>query len=76
MTLSTEWDTLHDDPLAVGQRYYCSCETKYKTTFGVLTEMVDGPGNKAHYALADFPQGLLDAKGMLIERRFTTCSTR
>ena len=73
--LTTERDSIQD-PLATKPRWYCSCGTKYMCKFGVLTEMVDGPGNKAHYALADFPpQGMLDAKGMLVEQRFKNCST-
>ena len=76
MTLSTEWDRLHADPLAEKQRWYCSCSTRYRAGMGVLTEMVNGPGNSAHYALADFPpQGILDAKFMAIEEQFRQCST-
>ena len=61
VTLSDEWDRLHGDPLAPGQRY--------RTKFGVLTEIVDG--KKAYYALAEFPpQGIQDAKFMAIEQSF------
>eukprot|EP00974_Lingulodinium_polyedra_P119752 11172352-Lingulodinium_polyedra.AAC.1 len=34
------WDRLRDDPLAVGQRWYCKrCPTRYKTSFGIVVEL-------------------------------------
>eukprot|EP00974_Lingulodinium_polyedra_P063392 6120805-Lingulodinium_polyedra.AAC.1 len=34
------WDKLHDDRLAVGQRWYCRrCPARYKTSFGVVVEL-------------------------------------
>ena len=39
---SKDWDTLHDDPLAPGQRWYCdpkSCNTRYKAGWGQLVQV-------------------------------------
>ena len=41
VTPSKDWDTLHDDPLAVGQRWYCdpsTCNAKYKAGWGQLVQ--------------------------------------
>ena len=70
------WETLHDDPMATGQRWYCrNCGGKYKTRYGVLIEWkLQGI---AHYLLAELPPPhLLDVKGMIIEARFgENCGT-
>ena len=74
LTLADEWDKLHDDPLATGQRWYCTCGAKYKTKYGVLTELVIG--KSAYYAMAEFPpQSLCDAKFMAIQEKFKRVST-
>ena len=71
LTLSKEWDRFHDDPAATGQRWYCSCGARYKTKYGVLTEMLHYERGLAYYALGQFPpQPILDAKFMMIEQRF------
>lgn len=76
VTQSQEWGRLHTDPEATGQRWYCSCWAKYKTTFGVLTEMIALDGKMAYYAIAEFPpQSFIDAKFMAIEERFSKCNT-
>ena len=73
---SKEWDTLHEDPMAVKQRWYCrNCGGKYKTRYGVLIEWkLQGV---AHYLLAELPPPhLWDVKGMIIEARFgENCGT-
>ena len=51
---SKQWDRLHEDPNATGQRWYCcNCGAKYRTKFGVLIEWkINGI---AHYLLAELP---------------------
>ena len=51
---SKQWGTLHEDPLAPKQRWYCGvCGTRYKTNFGLLIEIKhQGLGC---YILVDFP---------------------
>ena len=74
LTLSTEWERLHDDPIATGQRWYCSCGAKYKTKYGVLTELIIE--KSAYYVMAEFPpQSLCDAKFMAIQEKFKRVST-
>ena len=35
------WKTKHEDPLSVGQKWYCPpCEAGYKTKFGVIVVMI------------------------------------
>jgi hypothetical protein len=66
---------MKDDPLAVGQRWYCNaCGCKYKTTMGVLIEFYkDG---MATYCLAEFPpQSICDARGLMIESAFKDIKT-
>ena len=77
LILSDDWDRLHAEPDAVKQRWYCPvCHTRYKTKFGVLTEILDVPKASAYYALAEFPpDGLKDVKMMAIEEKFKHCST-
>ena len=39
---SKDWDTLHEDPLADGQRWYCdpkSCNTRYRAGWGQLVQV-------------------------------------
>jgi hypothetical protein len=38
ITESKKWDTLHDDPLKKGQRYYCSCSAKFNANWGQIVE--------------------------------------
>ena len=77
LILSDKWDRLHADPEAAKQRWYCPiCNTRYRTKFGVLTEIIDLSKASAYYALAEFPpDGLKDVKMMAIEEKFKTCST-
>eukprot|EP00969_Alexandrium_andersonii_P177029 7827556-Alexandrium_andersonii.AAC.1 len=38
------WDTLHDDPAAYGQRWYCprpGCGARYLPKRGVVCEIID-----------------------------------
>jgi hypothetical protein len=55
LTLSKMWDTLHADPLAVGQRWYCSCVAKYAAKWGVLVEMKFNSEQGVRYFRADVP---------------------
>ena len=77
LTLSDQWDRLHEQPDATGQRWYCPiCGTRYKTKFGVLCEMLTKETNIAYYAKAEFPPGTLrDVKCMAIEENFRNCVT-
>ncbi len=64
------WNTLHPDPLATGQRWYCKCcYAKYRVKFGVLCEMmIDG---QLYYCKAETPpHDVNDAKNMHLERTF------
>jgi hypothetical protein len=65
---SKEWRTLHDDPMATKQRWYCKeCNARYATRFGVVCELQMGDG-KLRYCQAELPpQGIMDAKFMSIE---------
>jgi hypothetical protein len=36
---SKKWDTLYEDPLAPGQRWWCSCGTRFKCKYGVICEI-------------------------------------
>jgi hypothetical protein len=36
---SKKWDTLYEDPLAPGQRWWCSCGTRFKCRYGVICEI-------------------------------------
>jgi hypothetical protein len=70
MINSKFWTTLHPDPIADKQRWYCKvCRAKYKTRFGVLIELVqDG---SAKYIMAEFPpDSMVDARGMAIEEKY------
>jgi len=82
--LSKKWKRFFEDPMAFKQRWYCKkCNTRYKTTFGVLCEMVMPEGGFAgagppvpHYCRAEFPfQGTMDAKAMKIEEVFSAAKT-
>ena len=56
MVISDMWDRRHEDPLAVNQRWYCKiCTAKYKTTLGVICEMVHPRPQIAAYVLAEHP---------------------
>ena len=61
---SDVWQRLHPDMSTTKQRWYCTeCHAKYKTSFGVLIEMV--LRDMCLYALADFPpHHIEDAKRM------------
>ena len=54
LILSKQWDTLHDDHMAPGQRWYCSCGARYMPKFGVVCEIVVGP-NDVRYCRAECP---------------------
>jgi len=38
ITASKDWDKRHSDPLATKQRWYCSCGTRFKATWGQIVE--------------------------------------
>jgi hypothetical protein len=65
---SKDWRTLHDDPLATKQRWYCKeCNAKYMVRFGVVIELLMGD-DKLRYMQAELPpQGIMDAKFMTVE---------
>ena len=63
------WDRFKEDPAASGQRWYCHCNAKYKTSWGVLIEIFKG--DVACYCLASLPpESMWDVKGMLIQEKF------
>ena len=63
------WDRMKEDPLATGQRWYCHCHAKYRTSWGVLMEIFKN--GVACYCLADLPpENTFDVKGMLIQERY------
>ena len=54
MTVSSLWHRLHTDPMATKQRWYCpTCQAKYKTTNGVLVEVMHR--GTTVYSRAEFP---------------------
>ena len=60
---------MKEDPNATKQRWYCKCGARYKSTWGVLIEIVRE--DVASYCLAEIPpQHLQDAKGMIIEQKY------
>jgi hypothetical protein len=65
---SKDWRTLHDDPLATKQRWYCKeCNARYMVRFGVVIELLMGD-DKLRYMKAELPpQGIMDAKFMSVE---------
>ena len=78
LILSVDLDRLKQDPAAAGQHWYCKCGAKYKTTFGVLLDVivnlgVDSSGAPTFvslYCRGEFPpQGILDAKLPMVEER-------
>ena len=68
MTLSSQWKRRHEDTLAQKQRWYCpACEARYKTSSGVLVELIRG--GKAHYVQADFPpESIQEVKWSSVQR--------
>ena len=51
---SKTWSTLHEDPLASKQRWYCiCCGAKYMTRFGMIIELQIGSG--FYYVKAEIP---------------------
>ena len=68
MTLSSQWKRRHEDPLARKQRWYCpACDARYKTTSGVLVELVYG--GATHYVRADFPpETIQEVKWACVQR--------
>ena len=63
------WDRFKEDPAASGQRWYCHCHAKYKTSWGVLIEIFRD--DVACYCLANLPpESMFDVKGMLIQEKF------
>ena len=75
VTLSTEWDQLHADPLASKQRCYCpECNAKCKTTCGMLAELRFGPNLSC--CSADCPDDdIFDPKCFSIKQRFPDAAT-
>ena len=70
LILSKQWNTLHDDHMASGQRWYCMCGARYRPKFGVVVEFVFGP-NDVRYCRAEFPDYTLkEIKLMQIEKQF------
>ena len=77
LILSDNWDRLHNDPLALKQRWYCNtCGAKYMTRYGVLCEMANKNSNIVGYNLAEHPPfELKDVKTMAIQERFKNLKT-
>ena len=73
-----EWDRLHPDYEAAGQRWYCkACRgTKYKCKFGQVVELrakKQGGNFVIDYFWTSFtPQSINDAQLMTIQDRFAT----
>ena len=67
LILPKVWARLHDDPLATGQRWYCHCEARYSTAFGMVLELIIN--GQSHFARAAVPTfSIQDAKAMSVER--------
>ena len=72
---SKAWDRMHKDDLAaVGQRWYCDCLARYKTTWGVLVEIVM-QGSYMYCRAGLPPESLKDAKAMQIQKSFASYKT-
>ena len=70
LILSKQWDTLHDDHMAPGQRWYCSCGARYRPKFGVVCEIVIGPNDVRHCRAECPDDDYKDVKFMAIEEQF------
>ena len=54
LIVSSQWTRKHDDPCATGQKWYCKiCEAKYKTTSGMMVQMIYN--GQSHFVRASFP---------------------
>ena len=75
MTLSSQWTRRHEDPLAQKQRWYCpACGARYKTTSGVLVELVHG--GATHHVRADFPpESIQEVKWASVQRSHDHATT-
>ena len=72
---SKTWSTLHEDPLASKQRWYCvCCGAKYMTKFGMIVE-IEIQGD-FYYVKADIPPGLEDTRRMSLEQRLMPSGPR
>jgi hypothetical protein len=72
MTLisSKKWRQLYpDQPWASGQRWYCRCYSRYKSTYGVIVEI--RKGTSYYYMRADCPDSeILDIRAMAHEKKY------
>jgi hypothetical protein len=75
MINSKNWTQLHEDPIADGQRWYCKiCGAKYKTSFGVLIEIVQQ--HAVSYMMADYPPDSIgDVRAAAMEREHANANT-
>ena len=78
LILSDKWKRFYSDISSTGQRWYCQeCNARYKTTFGVVVEIIlpkveEATGEKflvPHIFRADLPpDDIKDLKAMIVEK--------
>jgi hypothetical protein len=72
---SKYWDTLKEDPLAPGQRWMCSCATRYRWAFGVICEMKVRGVEGVQFTKAEPPSDhVQDMRAMFYEDNFKPTS--
>ena len=75
LILNKCWKTLHEDPMAAGQRWYCTCGKRCVTKYGVVCEFAYGP-HDVRYCRAECPDDTFkDVKFTRIEQDNKNCST-
>jgi hypothetical protein len=75
MINSKNWTQFFEDPIADGQRWYCKvCLARYKTSFGVLIEIVQK--HAVNYMMADYPPDSIgDVRAAAMEREHENANT-
>jgi len=69
--LSKSWDTLFEDPLAPGQRWKCTCGTRYRAGFGVICEVKVNGVPDCVYLKAEVPdKHVEDARAIFYEEHY------
>jgi hypothetical protein len=68
MITSKKWDKLYEDPLHIGQRWSCSCCTRYMAAYGVICELRTRGVEGVQYSKTEVPDGhVQDARALFFE---------
>ena len=75
LSVSSRWLRKQADPLAYKQVWYCPvCNARYKTTFGVMLQMVNA--GEERFVRATFPEhGLQQVKWSSVQRTYRQATT-